>query len=87
MGSRRNLSPREQDRYAEDREKMNLELLRIWKEARKTIVFVTHAIDEAITLLPLATGEAAWAERRKDWLRAAQDGAVQLPEQLSRLAF
>jgi MraZ protein len=31
--------------------------------------------------------EAAWAERRKDWLRAAQDGAVQLPEQLSRLAF
>lgn len=31
--------------------------------------------------------EQAWNERRQGWLRAAQDGAVQLPEQLSRLAF
>ena len=29
------------------REKMNLELLRIWKEAGKTIIFVTHGISEA----------------------------------------
>src|ERR1043165_4490716 len=29
------------------REKMNLELLRIWEQARKTIVFVTHGITEA----------------------------------------
>jgi NitT/TauT family transport system ATP-binding protein len=32
------------------REKMNLELLRIWRESRKTIVFVTHDIEEALVL-------------------------------------
>ena len=32
------------------REKMNLELLAIWKKSRKTIVFVTHGISEAIFL-------------------------------------
>ena len=32
------------------REKMNLELLRIWQQARKTIVFVTHGITEAVFL-------------------------------------
>lgn len=30
------------------REKMNLELLRIWEASRKTIVFVTHGIQEAV---------------------------------------
>jgi len=32
------------------REKMNLELLRIWRESQKTIVFVTHGIQEAVFL-------------------------------------
>jgi NitT/TauT family transport system ATP-binding protein len=30
------------------REKMNLELLRIWEESKKTIIFVTHGIQEAV---------------------------------------
>ena len=32
------------------REKMNLDLLRIWKETGTTIVFVTHSLDEAVFL-------------------------------------
>jgi NitT/TauT family transport system ATP-binding protein len=32
------------------REEMSLELLRIWEERRKTILFVTHSIPEAILL-------------------------------------
>ena len=32
------------------REKMNLELLKIWKQSGKTILFVTHGISEAVFL-------------------------------------
>lgn len=32
------------------RERMNLELLRIWEESGKTIVFVTHSIQEAVLM-------------------------------------
>jgi NitT/TauT family transport system ATP-binding protein len=32
------------------RDRMNLELLRIWSESHKTILFITHGIQEAIFL-------------------------------------
>ncbi|MEA3028527.1 MAG: NitT/TauT family transport system ATP-binding protein [Alphaproteobacteria bacterium] len=35
---------------AQTRELMQFELLRIWKEARKTVLFVTHQINEAVYL-------------------------------------
>jgi NitT/TauT family transport system ATP-binding protein len=48
------------------REKMNLELLRIWKEAGKTIVFVTHGISDAVFLgtrvVVLTAGPARMAD-------------------------
>ena len=48
------------------REKMNLELLRIWSESRKTIVFVTHGIQEAVFLasrvVVLTAGPARMAD-------------------------
>jgi NitT/TauT family transport system ATP-binding protein len=55
------------------REKMNLELLRIWKEAGKTILFVTHGISEAVFLgtrvVVFTAGPA----------RMADDFAIELP--------
>jgi NitT/TauT family transport system ATP-binding protein len=48
------------------REKMNLELLRIWKESGKTIIFVTHGISEAVFLgtrvIVLTAGPARMAD-------------------------
>jgi NitT/TauT family transport system ATP-binding protein len=48
------------------REKMNLELLHIWREARKTILFVTHGISEAVFLgtrvIVLTAGPARMAD-------------------------
>ncbi|MAM12456.1 MAG: ABC transporter ATP-binding protein [Rhizobiaceae bacterium] len=48
------------------REKMNLEMLRIWEESRKTIVFITHGIQEAVFLgshcAVLSSGPARMAD-------------------------
>jgi len=48
------------------REKMNLELLNIWKKSGKTIVFVTHGIAEAVflgtRLIVLTAGPARMAD-------------------------
>jgi NitT/TauT family transport system ATP-binding protein len=48
------------------REKMNLELLHIWRKAKKTIVFVTHGITEAVFLgtrvIVLTAGPARMAD-------------------------
>jgi NitT/TauT family transport system ATP-binding protein len=48
------------------REKMNLELLHIWQAARKTILFVTHGITEAVFLgtrvVVLTAGPARMAD-------------------------
>jgi NitT/TauT family transport system ATP-binding protein len=35
---------------AQTRESLQIELLRIWRSTRKTIIFITHGIDEAIVL-------------------------------------
>ncbi|MGN6460334.1 MAG: ABC transporter ATP-binding protein [Pseudolabrys sp.] len=35
---------------AQTREMMQLELLRIWQQGRKTVLFITHQIDEAVFL-------------------------------------
>jgi NitT/TauT family transport system ATP-binding protein len=35
---------------AQTREVMQLELLRIWQQGRKTVLFITHQIDEAVFL-------------------------------------
>ena len=48
------------------REKMNLELLQIWEKAKKTIIFVTHGITEAVFLgsrvVVLTAGPARMAD-------------------------
>lgn len=55
------------------REKMNLELLNIWKQSGKTIVFVTHGIAEAVFLgtrvIVLTAGPARLAANLEVTLR------------------
>ena len=51
------------------RERMNLELLRIWEESRKTIVFVTHSIQEAVLLGSHCAVLTAGPARMADYFR------------------
>ena len=55
------------------REKMNLELLRIWAESGKTILFVTHSIQEAVFLSTHCAVLTAGPARMADYF------AVDLP--------
>ena len=50
------------------RESMNLELLRIWRESGKTIVFVTHDIPEAVLLGSYCGILTARPARMAKWL-------------------
>ena len=51
---------------AQTREVMQLELIRIWNSRRKTVVFVTHQIDEAVFLSDRVVVLAARPGRIKD---------------------
>ena len=51
---------------AQTREVMQLELIRIWTGQRKTVVFVTHQIDEAVFLSDRVVVLAARPGRVKD---------------------
>ena len=66
------------------REKMNLEMLRIWQESKKTFVFVTHGIQEAIFLgshcAVLSAGPARMADYFKIDLPAPRTLDVKLTE-------
>jgi NitT/TauT family transport system ATP-binding protein len=49
------------------REQMNLEMLRIWRESGKTIVFVTHSIQEAVFLSSHCTVLTAGPAKMADY--------------------
>jgi NitT/TauT family transport system ATP-binding protein len=54
---------------AQTREIMQLELLRIWREAKKTVLFITHQINEAIYLADRCIIFCARPGRVKDSLK------------------
>jgi NitT/TauT family transport system ATP-binding protein len=54
---------------AQTREIMQLELLRIWREAKKTVLFITHQINEAIYLADRVIIFCARPGRVKDTLK------------------
>ena len=60
---------------AQTREIMQTELMRIWEDGRKTVLFVTHQIDEAVFLsdrvLVLARRPGRIQETRHDRAAAA----------------
>ncbi|MDH2348768.1 ABC transporter ATP-binding protein [Bradyrhizobium sp. SSUT77] len=71
---------------AQTRETLQGELLRIWRATGKTIVFITHGIDEAIVLgqrVAVMTSRPGWIKRVfdiPDVLRSGDDDVRSLPE-------
>ena len=64
---------------AQTREIMQTELLRIWEQGRKTVLFVTHQIDEAVFL----SDRVLVLARRPGRLQESVDIALPRPRALS----
>ncbi len=54
---------------AQTREFMQVELLKIWNQSKKTVVFITHQIDEAVFLADRVIVMGARAGRIRDEMR------------------
>ncbi|MDZ4211569.1 MAG: ABC transporter ATP-binding protein [Methylotenera sp.] len=51
---------------AQTRESLQTELLRIWEKSKKTIIFITHGIDEAVYLGQRVAVMTSWPGRIKE---------------------
>ncbi|HPX89206.1 MAG TPA: ABC transporter ATP-binding protein [Methylophilaceae bacterium] len=51
---------------AQTRESLQTELLRIWEKSKKTIIFITHGIDEAVYLGQRVAVMSSWPGRIKE---------------------
>jgi NitT/TauT family transport system ATP-binding protein len=64
---------------AQTREVMQLELLRIWQEGRKTVLFITHQIDEAVFL----AHRIVVLGRRPGWIKETIEISLPRPRSLA----
>jgi NitT/TauT family transport system ATP-binding protein len=64
---------------AQTREVMQLELLRIWQQGRKTVLFITHQIDEAVFL----ADRIVVLGRRPGWVKETIDVVLSRPRELA----